>query len=105
MGCIFVAEVVGGFVIPGDDFRRGDWGGDVVGTCRVFVDGGDEGGCRAEDYGELVIDGRFDIDGVRGGGGIDEGDEYAAGEAKYGGSDFAELGGRVAGFVEGFLIL
>ena len=92
---------VGGFdVVPGGD-GGGDGRGDAGGSGAFGR--GDEGGRGAEDGVEVVVDVGFDVDGVRGRGRVDEGDEDAEGEAKHGAAGFLEFRGHVAGVLEGFL--
>ena len=99
---VFVAGVGGFDVVPG-----GDVGGDGCGDAGASgpFDGGDEGGGGTEDGVEMVVDVGFDVDGVRGRGRVDEGDEDAEGEAEHGVSGFLKLRGHGAGVLEGFLAL
>ena len=53
----------------------------------------------------MVVDVGFDVDGVGGGAGVDEGDEDAEAGAEHGGAGAAELGGGFARVVEGPLAL
>lgn len=100
-GVVGVGRAVGG-VVPGGDFRRR--GGDAGGAGGRFG-GRDEGGGGAEDVVEVGVDGRFDVDGVRGRAGVDEGHEDAQADAEHGRAGPAELGGRLARLVKGPLAL
>lgn len=90
-------------VVPGGDFGGGDGGGDAGRSGRF--DGRDEGGGGAEDGVEVAVDVGFDVDGVGGRFRMHEGDEDTKGDAEHGTSGSAKVGGRFAGFMEGFLAL
>ena len=101
-GVVLVVDVgraVVGGVVPGGDFGRG---GDAGGAGGGFG-GCDERGGWAEDGVEVGVDVGFDVDGVGGRAGVDERYEDAQADAEHGRSGAAEVGGRFAGFVKGFL--
>ena len=92
-----LVEVVGpGVVFPGSDVRvAGEGRGAAVGLR------GDEGGRGAEDGFEAGVNVGFDVDGVIGGLGVDEGHKDVECDAEHGFAGAAEIGGGVTGGSEG----
>lgn len=97
-GCMIRRVVLGG------DFGGGDRGGDAGGAGRGGG-GSDEGDVGVEDAIEVGVNGRLDIDEIKGGVEVDEGDEDAQPDAEHDRSSLVKLGGGFAGFVKGLLTL